>query len=255
MSELDSKYKVNWYIRNVDTNDTFFPQFRLEGGVQSNFSTSIGTTSRFGFDDPVVQWASGELSSYRFKTVLFSRNAEEEILDKFELLQSFTKRDNTVGRIPICQFNYGQYLQQLVLVKSVTYTIIDIDEESGLPFHIDLDIELVKYTPFERRTLNPTKQFKESFHYAVSDVSQTYEQIAKKLYGDPLLGDRLRKRHPESPMAPKVGTLIKAPSKKIIKKERVYPESHIFNLDSTESNKAFQEVLDSRASKKIVDIK
>jgi len=255
MAKQSKKYAVDWSLRNLDTNAPFLPQFPIEGGVRLDVGAGIASQDRFGFQDPIIQWTKGKALTVSFRTMLFSRAGFEDIQYALDGLVALSQKDETMGRSPICLFTYGKYLSLMVLVESADTTIESLKTSDGTPRHATVSITLKKYVPFSQESFDPSKKAKESFYLVARASMKTYEEIARQFYGDAMYGDRLRKRNPEYPMFPELGTIIKVPSRAVVMKEVVEPSCHVFDRTDEDAMTAFATILDDRNDRKVIFVR
>lgn len=252
------KMTVDWQIKNLDRNLILRPQFPIgEDGVSISIGGNLAEQSRFGFQDPITNWTQGKARNFTFSTMLFARSAAEgiDVVDLLGQFEGLAVKDEELGRPPICLFTYGEFLSETVLVESVDPKIKNV-MSNGQPQQVELSITLRKYKAFSsQRLIDPSKPAKESLYLVATDAENSYEQIARRFYGDPMLGDRLRKRHPAYPFAPNVGSVVKVPSKSVILQEVVEPSSHILSLDNEDAVFNFENILEDRNNRQLVVIK
>jgi hypothetical protein len=201
----------------------------------------------------MLQWTNGQAKVITFKTVLFSRDKSEAtdlefLLDEF---LNLAEKNDTLGRPPICLFTYGSVVSETVVVESINHDIKSVIYNGELR-EVELSFTLRKYKAFNQLEIDPNKPTTESYYLVATSIEQSYETIAKRFYGDPLLGDRLRKRNPQSPFAPQIGEKIRVPSRSIISREEVSPASHIFDQDDERALNAKAVILDDRNDRKVV---
>lgn len=250
----DPKYGVEWRFRNLDTNEVLLPPFPLgDDGVTVTVGGQVVIQSRFGFQDPIIQWTGGKVRSFTFTAILYSRDADEDVRSQLKKFELIALKDETLGRPPIMLFTYGRVINEIVLVEDVDPQIKTLTSE-GEPREIELSIRCHRYKPFRQQQIDPTKPTKESYHLRASSALKTYEAIALRYYGNPLLGDRLRKRHPDRPMTPEVGYLVKVPARELIGSETVQPSFHALSLTNAEAVAAFERVVEDRSTRKVVEV-
>lgn len=252
MSEV--KYAVDWRLRNLDTNELLLPPFPLgDEGVTISVGGAIAIQSRFGFQDPVIQWTGGKVKTFTFQAQLYSRDELDDIRADLKKFEALSIKDETLGRPPIVLFVYGMVINEIVVIESVDPQIKKLRSD-GEPREIMLSMVMHRYKPFRQQQIDQTKPTKESYQLRASNALKTYEAIAKKYYGDPLMGDRLRKRHPERPMTPEVGYLVKVPARDVIGQEVVQPSFHALNLTDPEPVGAFERIVELRSDRKVVEV-
>lgn len=245
---------VDWEIKNLDTGQKLLPPYPLaEEGLRVTIAGAVTEQPRFGFQDPITQWTSGRARVLTFTSVLYAVDSTERIATKFKQFEKLAIKDPTLGRPPICVFTLGSgsILSETVLVESIDVDVPPIRPD-GEPRQITLGFTLRRYRPFSQTQVDPTKPTKESYFLVVTSAEQSYEAIARRYYGDPLKGDRLRKRHPGMPLRPEVGSKISVPAKAIILREEVAPAFHALSLTDEEAVGRFEEILDERSGRKVV---
>lgn len=254
MAKGDSKLGLDWSLKDLDHNIEVKMQFPLSEGVRISVGGNVAEQPRFGLQDPVVQWVAGRTRTFTFNTMLFARHESEDIASKLRALEKLATRDPFLGRTPICYFTYGDTVSETVLVETVDEELIDVLQFSGQPRRVNLSISMKRYIPFSQTALDPSKPKKESYYLVASAAERSYEAIAKRFYGDPMLGDRLRKRHPEYPFTPEIGMKVHVPPKAVLLTEVVEPASHVFQLDDKDAVQAYENILADRNTRKAIMI-
>ncbi len=245
---------IDWYIYNLDTNEKIEPPYPLgEAGLRVVIGANYAEVPRFGFQDPIIQWITGRTKTITFQSRMFTPDTSVDITEKFELFEQLAIVDEDLGRPPICSFTLGtgSILDELCVVTAIDPDIPPVRPD-GEPREIILNFTLMRYVPFALTTIDPTKPAKQSYFLVASSSEASYEAIARRFYGDPLKGDRLRKRHPDMPLQPTVGKRVRIPARDIILSEVVEPAFHALSLEDEEAVENFQNILDERNEKKVV---
>lgn len=258
-----AKVKVtsDWQIRNLDTEELLNPPYPVDdSGVRID---GVGGTYSeqpvYGAQDAILQWTAGKLKSFTFSTVLFAEDSESNIRDKLTQFENLALKNEDLGRPPICILSIGQQIAETVVVEDVGIEITSImsdkravPKSDGYLREVRIDFAIKKYKPFSQKQIDPTKPGKESYYLVVSTPETSYEALGKKFYGKALYGDRIRKRHPEMPMYPEVGSKISIPPRSTILKEVVEPSFHAFDPDNIEATESYEALLKRRAERKII---
>lgn len=250
-----NKVEVNWDLYDMDHDEYWLPQFPIE-----DISTTVGGVlsqqGRFGFQDTITMWTQGKIKSISFETMLYARDEDEGVivLDQQEALEKLAIKDRELGRPPICIWSLGSAQSEICLVEAVDPTIVST-LRNGEPREVRFSITLSRYVPFSQKQIDPTKPVKESFLLVASAAEQSYEGIARRYYGEPMLGDRLRKRNPGYPFAPAVGTIVKVPAKAVVLQEIVEPASHVLSLDDEDAVTAYEVILEERSARTLTEVK
>jgi len=250
-----AKHVIDWQITNLDTMEKIQPQMPMpDDGINISHGGALVDQARFGEEEPITHWVHGTTRTITFSAVLFTRHTGERDLvgDLLEQILSLTRKDPNYGRPPICHFKYGTF-GETVLVEKADTNIVSVDD-SGSPREVRLSITLRKYTPFSQQRIDPTKPAKESFYLIATEAERSYEALARRFYGDPLLADVIRRRHPAEPFAPRVGDKIKIPPKAIALQESLAPRFHALSLTDEDAVDNFELILADRSSRKIVEI-
>jgi len=238
---MASKETPGWSIKNLDTGKLLIPPYPIgEDGVNVEVGGVISEQERFGFQDPITQWTRGKTKAITFTTVLFAEDSTQSILSKLREFENLAIKDESLGRLPVCIFTYGLALSETVLIESVDHDIAPLRSDFE-PRLVTINFSIKRYRPFSQTQIDPTKPAKESYFLVVKATEASYEAIAKRYYGQPLYGDRLRKRIASATgtnldreamaLTPPVGAKIKIPARSIILKEVVEPSFHAFNLE------------------------
>lgn len=247
------KRPIDWQLKNLDTGEELNPPYPVEEeGVSITIGGTIAEQSRFGAQDPITQWTTGKVRVIAFESVLFAQDTQDNITAEFEKFTSLAVKDESLGRPPICIFNFGAFLSEMVLVEDASVTIPPVRPEDGTPRRVTLSFNLRRYKPFSQTQIDPTKPTKESYFLVVTGAERSYEAIARRFYGDPLKGDRLRKRNKGEPLQPTVGAQISIPARAVILREVVEPEFHALSLTDQESVDNFERILALRNARKRV---
>jgi hypothetical protein len=256
------KETPGWTIKNLDTGKFLIPPYPIgDEGVRVDVGGVISEQERFGFQDPIIQWTRGKTRVITFTTVLYAEDSTESILSKLSEFEKLSIKDESLGRPPVCIFTYGMALSETVLIESVDQEIAPLRSDFE-PRLVTLSISIKRYKPFSQTQIDPTKPSKESYFLVVKASEASYEAIAKHYYGQPIYGDRLRKRIASASgenldreamaLAPIVGSKIKIPSRSIILKEVVEPTFHAFDLEDETVLDSFLTLLERRSRKMAV---
>jgi hypothetical protein len=247
-----TKRQIDWQLKNLDSGELLNPPYPIsEDGVRISIGGTYVDQPRFGFQDPITQWTTGRIRNITFSSVLWTNDRTESIVAEFRKFERLAVKDESLGRPPIVVFNHGNWFSETVFIESVDPEIPPIRPD-GQPRQVTLNFTLRKYVPFSQTQIDPTKPTKESYFLVVRAVETSYESIAREFYGNPLLGDRLRKRHPAEPMEPSVGAKISVPAKSVILQEEVEPAFHALSLTNEEAVANFEVMLELRNDRKAV---
>jgi len=248
-----SKIQAQWSLFDTDNKKLYRPQQPIDQtqGLSITSGAVFAEQGRFGHQDPLINWVRGKTKTFSFEAVIFARDSKEDIRPLMDGLDSLARKQDSLGRPPICVFTWGASVRQLVVVENADHVIRSITA-SGLPREVRFQLSLRKYVPFKQSNIDPTAPVKESYYHPAGDSLPSYEEIAKLYYGNPMLGINLRKRHPQAPFAPLPGMEVKIPARSIVNKEPVEPSSHIFDLDDPDASSAYEVVLSDKEKRQVV---
>lgn len=210
----------SWFLQNQTTFQIMQGQFEpvnMSKNVKPNW---VGHTA-LNRANEILQFLNQSADTVSFDIVLYDRdsvfsNAEED----YYLLESWAKPDEIYGnRPPVLTFWVGTGWEMMDCV------IESLSPKFGRPTwfgnirSVQASITLRKYTAFdlESKAAGETR-----YHRAA--VRDYYEMLTQKEYGNPMLGDVIRKRHPTKPNV-QTGDVIKLPSIEAIRKDKVETKS------------------------------
>lgn len=240
---------VVWHLLILeDTNDSDLRAgTRITGQFTAqqfthNIGANVPEASGFGRSHPLVQWVGGAAETLSFQARLFSEHSEDfTATDKFELLKLMVKPHDPLKRPPLARFYWGNAIPggmkcMINSIGGVTYDEIRLD---GSIRGLVLNITLKRHFPFRviRITTSPVER---TPTHIVKD-GETYEMIAYRRWGDPMLGVPLRQQNPRFPMqkwAPKgIADLVRNETIKLYPRRDldsvpIKPQCHIFDPDN-----------------------
>lgn len=235
-----------WFLKNVDTDETLQGQFPAEN-VTENVGSQYATHSTLNRQHSILQFTRGEVTTLSFDSMFFQQSRDEDITQPLRLLKSWSQRDNKLGRPPILNFWIGDGHAEFrqCVCKSVASIKYGEPTSLGAMRQVSFTVNLDEYTPFSLATKG---NFETRYHNARQ--ADYYEMLTVREYGDPMLGDVIRKRHPTKPNI-QVGDIIKLPSIEAVRRSSIVPTSiplaDAFSRKDTATKRRFLEVLESRS--------
>jgi len=237
-----------WYmIVQEDTgllsrNDRITGQFTPQQ-VTQNIGAKIPDAAGFSRTSPIIQWVGGQLRTLTLNVRLFSEHKEDntaaEKLQQLEMLVDEFHRNT--NRPPIVAFFWGVAIPDGMpcLVESLGGVTYDEIRHDGTLRGVTLQMTLKRYTPyiFEQAPLPQLEQTPAH----IAKHGETYEMIAYREYGDPMVGVLLRQKNPRFPMEKQfpsgVADLQKGEKVKIfpfseISREKVNFQCHLLRQDT-----------------------
>jgi hypothetical protein len=210
-----------WHIRNEENGETIEGQFPAEAltlEVRNNYAEHTSLNRQ----NPVTQYLNGQADTVTFNSLFHARDftASSKTEDKINKLISWARRDPELGRPPIVTFWTGNgHLEQLSVIDSISGIEYGEPSITGGIKQVKFTVKLRQYVEFN---LGDTEASDTRYHR--SREREYYEMLTYQQYGDPLIGDIIRKRNPATPTLV-AGTIVALPSKSGIRTEKVTPTS------------------------------
>lgn len=223
-----------WTLSNLDTGEEITGQFGAEELTEDAGAAEIAAKHALNRDIPIQQWVHGNAREFTFTgrfwltkqgliAAMMGEEKPKEPVQRLDLLRTWIKRDTKLRRPPVLMFWVGDtsvYLHYCLIKSLSNIRYEDFETGSGKVKHVSFDIALVEYLPFDKSDA-PSKG-ETRYHYVKQ--GEYYELMCQREYGDPMMGDVIRKRHPTLPL-PVPGERIKLPSYRAIRTNSVEPTS------------------------------
>lgn len=210
-----------WFLRNEDTGDTLEGQF-APNGVQLNIANNWAQHTALSRSRAIIQYLNSQNDTLSFQGMFFAETVVDTgmVEKKFEALKKMARPDPDLKRPPVVTFWVGNgFLEQTSVVDSINGVTFDPPTITGAMRTVLFTVNLLQYTEF---SLKDSEIFETRYHR--SRQKDYFELLAAREYGDPLIGDAIRKRHPDKPnLVP--GAVVKLPSKEALRQETVEPKS------------------------------
>lgn len=230
---------------DLHAGDRIYGQFTPQE-FNEDLSATVPEVGGFSRSNPIVQWVGGSVETLSFTARLFSEHRDDTTAqDKYEQLKLLRQALPPRNRPPITNFFWGNAFPGGVpcFVQSLGGVKYDEIRPDGSIRGVTLSITLKKFYPYRviRNVQSPVEQTPQ---HVVRD-GETYEMIAARHYGDPLIGVVLRRMNPRFPMvawAPSglvdlaSNDMIKLYDRADVTRVRIKPTSHLFDEDSQVSS-------------------
>lgn len=224
----------NWFLQNINTNQILGGQFHAEN-LTKDVKVNWASHTALNRQKAILQFLNGENDKISFQATIFATTGlnipttqigpftikgPQSVEDDIGLLEEWTEIESTRGKPAVLNFWVGDgHLQMDCVIDSLAGIAYGRPDALGSVKQVTLTINLIEFTEF---SLDDSGSFETRFHRA--KVRDYYESVALTEYGDPLLGDRIRKRHPNNANI-QTGDRIRFPSIEGIRRERVTQES------------------------------
>ncbi len=236
-----------WFLSNMES----IPPSMVQGNYPTEITQTLGnkftTHQSLSRQHPIIHFLSGELETISFEAILYARDAADPRLKMaLKNLKTWRKIDGTTKRPPVLKFWIGDSHLSLskCMIKSLGPITWHHPTEFGQVRHVTLSINLIRYQPF---SLEPSPPTETRYHRARN--RDYYEMLCQYEYGNPYLGDVIRKRHPQK-LKLVLADIVKLPSIGAIRKDVIEPKSLIlataFGNRATPQRSARLAMLDKR---------
>jgi hypothetical protein len=184
----------------------------------------------FSRQHPILAWARGELQVFTFETVVNAPSrlfgTHEEMWEFVEQVKAAKEPIPDLGRPPIFTFQWGDLSFDKVIVASVGGIRYSRMQEtasgSRYPYFVYFSVALKHFEPFSFDRSEPGKPPHQTMYIVARD--QHWEHFARRVYGDPSLGEILRRQNPGD-SSPVSGKTYRCLEKAQIQGELIQPRS------------------------------
>jgi hypothetical protein len=236
-----------WYMIVQESSPLMDRGHRISGQftpqqISQNMGANIPEAGGYSRAAPIIQWIGGKLRTFTFQARLFSSHRDDNTAaEKLAELEYLLEEHEGMGRPPLVSFFWGIAIPDgfpcfVESLGGVTYDEIRLD---GSLRGVTLSLTLKRWSPwrFEQVVTTPGQQT--PVHIAVH--GETYEMIAEREYGDPMLGVLLRQMNPRSPMTKKAprgvadlqpGEQVKIYPIREMRRHRIRPACHVLRQDN-----------------------
>lgn len=199
-----------WTLINIDSKEALQGQFPTEDNgwdVGANYAeiTSLGR------QNPILQFLNGAADRLTMKSRFrMAHEFDDSVIEKLNKLVSWARRDAKLGRPPILQFVLGEgdAINAQVVLTAVSGIKYANPSFTGSTREVTFSIHLLKYTEF---SIDDEEVTDTRYHRTAQ--GETYELICQREYGDPMLGDVIRKQEEQNGKALLVpGDIVKLPA-------------------------------------------
>ncbi len=239
-----------WTIVNEETREVIKGQFPDEGN-NFEFGSEWGEMRSLNRRSPLLQYLHGQTDRFDVSSQFFRRDVTDDSpTKKLDRLLEFTRRDQRLGRPPICRFAIGDgsVINLPVILHRVNGIKYSQPDFFGGIRQVSFSLQFSRHTRFSlaEEAVTDTR-------YHRTARGQYYELIAGLEYGDPLLGDFIRKQ-PEQIGKPLLvpGNVVKLPALEGVKDKIVSQTSVIlktaFGRAETVQKQRFTQMLEILAS-------
>lgn len=242
-----------WTLRNLDSNQLLQGQFEASS-VSRDMSTNWGQFTSLNRGKPILQFLNGGADKVSFDARLYRKHALDTSPElKLDMLRSWGRIESQLRRPPICQFWIGDGH------VTIDCVIVGIGEDFGRPDvfgglrDVKFTVSLLEYTSY---SINDAEQ--RDTRYARVREREYFESLARDEYGDPMIGDVIRKQHPGMHNL-KPGDIVRLPSIEGVRhieiKQTSVPLKTAFGRKNTPQRKLRLQFIDKRSGRYVSHIR
>jgi hypothetical protein len=198
-------FKV-WNLRNLDSGQTLQGQFEAQN-VGREVSVNWGQFTSLNRQNPILQFLNGSAERASFDGRFFRNHAlDNSPEEKLEMLIGWTRIDPTLRRPPIMQFWVGDgHMTINCVIVNIASQYARPDFFGGLR-DVGFTVSLLEFSTFSLDDAEETDT-----RYARARERDYFELLAYEEYGNPMIGDVIRKQHPALHNL-KAGDIVRLPS-------------------------------------------
>lgn len=205
----------SWFLVNLDEFETIQGQF-----FALDLKQKVGAEYRehwaLNRQHAILQWVHGKTPTTTFRAFYYAKHTGDDITATVDRIKSWTQRLELKGRPPVLLFwvGDGHVTETTCVLEDVDVTIHEPTAEGEMR-HAELVLSLRAYKEFDIGLVGNTDT---RYHHARE--RDYYEMLCVNEYGDPSLGDIIRKRHPDKANLV-VGDVVKLPAIEGVRKSVV----------------------------------
>jgi hypothetical protein len=181
-----------WQLRNLDSGQVLQGQFEPEN-VTRDVGANWGQFTSLNRQKAILQFLNGANETLSFDGRFFRNHAlDNSPEEKLELLISWSRIDPSVRRPPILQFWIGDgHIRGNCVISGITANYGRPDFFGALR-DVGFSVSLLEFSTFSIDDVEETDT-----RYAHARERDYFELLAFEEYGNPMLGDVIRKQHPQ----------------------------------------------------------
>ncbi len=241
-----------WNLFNTDSLRLLRGQFHPEV-MTMDVSSSYNEKFSLNRQLAITQFLHGDVETISFRSRFVATTAIEDLEDHLQTLKSFVRRDESLQRPPILEFwvgngSFNLFNNQCIL-KSLSGIRYHRPTFAGGLRHVEFTVNLREYkeASIQNLAIGNTR-----FHRA--KFADYYEALTEREYGNPLLGDAIRKLHPDKPNI-QTGNTIELPTASTLRRTKItqtsIPLQTGFGRKDTAQKLLRQRVFDSHNRSKV----
>lgn len=205
-----------WFLENLDGGQTLQGQFSPTPTTE-NVSANWAQHTALNRGNAILQFVNGNNDTLSFQGRFFREVvADSNPKEKLDLLKSWARIDASVRRPPVVHFYVGDgHVQMNAVITGISNIVYGRPTALGSLRDVTFQVDLLRFEPFSLDDEGVTDT-----RYARAKDRDYHEMLAYQEYGNPLLGDYIRKLHPKQQTLTD-GDIVKLPSIEGVRTQRV----------------------------------
>lgn len=185
----------------------------VPGGYQETAGANWSSSTGLGRQNPILQFANGEQNTISWEVRLWAGDQSRDVSFQINALKLAVTRDPKLKRPPRYNLVWGSIVDEVVVVQSLGTIRYDDPRPDGTVRGASLVINLLVYRTVDISLASEdARSLLQDTFFSVAKAGEQWEDVALREYGDPDLGDLLRRRHPAMLFpGQKPGTIVKLP--------------------------------------------
>lgn len=211
---------VVWNLRNLDDGSEIEGQFPPEDPTL-DLGTTYAQHTTLNRQNPIIMFLHGDADTFSFAATFYALHGDDNMPDKqIKTLMSWRQRDPTLARPPRVAFTLGNIIPfpEAVITNLGRISFTEPKPDGGVR-GVSLRVDLLRYTKF---SLDTSPEPETRYHRAKE--GDYFEMLAWQEYRAPMLGDIVRREHPDKLLLVEAD-VVRLPSYGAIKSSVVRPHS------------------------------
>lgn len=205
-----------WFLHNLDTQEILEAQFEPEE-LTEEVGANWAQHTALNRGNAILQFLNGSNDTGSFKGTFYKQHAFDDTpLKKLQKLKSWARPNSSVRRPPVLLFHVGDgHVEMNAVITGITGIRYGRPDAFGGLREVEFNVQLLRFEPFSLDDTGETDT-----RYARAKDRDYYELLAQQEYGDPLIGDVIRKQHPDQAQL-EDGDVVRLPSIEGVRGTRV----------------------------------
>jgi len=218
--QAKDRVTIVWHLRNLEDGSEIEGQFPAEDPVL-NLSNAYGQHVTLNRENPIIQYLHGDADTFSFVARFYAMHGDDNNPTKqIRELMSWRQRDPNLARPPRVAFTFGNVIPfPEAVITGLSNIVYSEPKPDGDVREVSVRVDLLRYKKYSIDT-DPEPETR----YHRARTGDYYELLTWYEYRDPMLGDIVRREHPDK-TALTEGDIVKMPSYGALRGSIVKPAS------------------------------